>query len=155
VVKSVHLYGELHRFIPALASWMGIRVAEVPVNDRARRFGSSKYGISRTFKVILDLITVRFILGYATRPLHVFGGVGLVSGAIGLLLGLYLTLLKIVLGQSIGNRPLLLLAVLLMVLGVQMISMGLLAEMVMRTYHEVQDKPIYAIREQLGSDNDE
>ncbi len=147
VVKNVRLYGELHRFIPAIASWMGVNVAEVSVNDRARRFGKSKYGISRTFKVFLDLITVRFILGYATRPLHVFGGLGLGSAALGILIGCYLTFVKLVTGQNIGNRPLLLLAVLLVILGVQMVSMGLLAEMVMRTYHEVQDKPIYVIRE--------
>ena len=150
VIKQVRLYGELHRFLPAIASWMGVRVAEVPVNDRPRAFGSSKYGISRTFKVLLDLITVRFLLGYATRPLHIFGGVGLALGFIGVVIGSYLVYVKLVLGQNIGSRPLLLLAVLLVVLGVQMISMGLLAEMVMRTYHEVQDKPIYAIREWLG-----
>ena len=149
VVKNIRLYGELHRFIPALASWMGVTVAEVPVNDRARRFGKSKYGISRTFRVLLDLITVRFMLGYATRPLQVFGRLGLISGGVGVLLGLYLTFVKLVLGESIGNRPLLLLAVLLVILGVQMISMGLLAEMITRTYYEAQDKPIYAIREQL------
>ena len=149
VVKGIRLYGELHRFLPALASWMGVRVAEAPVNDRARQFGKSKYGISRTFRVFLDLITVRFMLGYATRPIHVFGSLGLASGALGLLIGLYLTFVKLVLGESIGARPLLLLAVLLVILGVQMISMGLLAEMVMRVYHEAQDKPIYVIREQL------
>ena len=149
VVKNVRLYGELHRFIPAVASWMGVKVAEVGVNDRARRFGKSKYGISRTFRVFLDLITVRFMLGYANRPLHVFGGLGLISGALGILMGLYLTFVKFALGQNIGNRPLLLLAVLLVILGVQMISMGLLAEMVMRVYHEAQDKPIYVVRERL------
>ena len=149
VVKGIRLYGELHRFIPALASWMGVRVAEAPVNDRARQFGKSKYGISRTFRVFLDLITVRFMLGYATRPIHVFGSLGLASGALGLLIGLYLTCVKFMLGESIGARPLLLLAVLLVILGVQMISMGLLAEMVMRVYHEAQEKPIYVIREQL------
>jgi glycosyltransferase involved in cell wall biosynthesis len=149
VVKNLRLYGELHRFIPALASWMGVRVAEAPVNDRTRRFGRSKYGLGRTFRVLLDLITVRFILGYATRPLHVFGGLGLASAGIGVLIGLYLTVVKLALGQQIGARPLLLLAVLLVVLGVQMISMGLLAEMVMRVYHEAQDKPIYVVRETL------
>ncbi len=149
VVKNLRLYGELHRFIPALASWMGVRVAEVPVNDRPRRFGSSKYGISRTFRVLLDLITVRFLLSYATRPLHVFGGTGLAAAGMGSVIGLYLTFVKLVLGQSIGTRPLLLLAVLLVLLGVQMVSMGLLAEMVMRAYHEAQDKPIYVIREEL------
>jgi glycosyltransferase involved in cell wall biosynthesis len=150
VVKNVRLYGELHRFIPAIASWMGVTVAEVPVSDRARRFGTSKYGISRTFKVFLDLISLRFFLGYATRPLHVFGAVGLGMGLAGMILGLYLIFVKLILGQSIGSRPLLLLAVLLVILGVQMISMGLLADMVMRTYHEVQNKPIYVIRECLG-----
>jgi glycosyltransferase involved in cell wall biosynthesis len=150
VVKNVHLYGDLHRFLPAVASWMGVTVAEVPVSDRARKFGSSKYGISRTFKVLLDLITVRFMLGYANRPGRVFGATGLAMAAVGVLLGIYLTFLKL-LGQSIGNRPLLMLAVLLVILGVQMVSMGLLAEMVMRTYHEVQNKPIYVIRESLDA----
>jgi glycosyltransferase involved in cell wall biosynthesis len=149
VIKNVRLYGELHRFIPAIASWMGVTVAEVAVNDRARRFGSSKYGISRTFRVFLDVISLRFMLGYATRPLHVFGGLGLAMGVLGILLGLILTFEKLALGQNIGNRPLLLLAVLLVLLGVQMVSMGLLADMVMRTYHEAQNKPIYVIREEL------
>ena len=150
VVKNIHLYGELHRFIPAVASAIGATVAEVPVNDRARRFGSSKYGISRTFRVFLDLITVRFLLGYATRPLHVFGGIGLLMAGLGLLFGMYLTFVKLILGENIGNRPLLMLAVLLVILGVQMVSMGLLAEMITRTYYEAQNKPIYVIREQLG-----
>jgi len=149
VVKNIHLYGELHRFIPAVASAIGVTVAEVPVNDRARRFGASKYGISRTFRVFLDLITVRFLLGYATRPLHVFGGIGLLMAGLGFLIGIYLTFVKLALGENIGNRPLLLLAALLVILGVQMVSMGLLAEMITRTYHETQDKPIYVIREQL------
>ncbi len=149
VAKNIRLYGELHRFIPALASWMGVRVAEVPVNDRKRRFGKSKYGIGRTFRVFLDLITVRFLLGYSTRPLHVFGGAGLASFGAGFLIGIYLTFVKLVLGENIGARPLLSLAVLLLVLGVQLLSMGLLAEMITRTYHEAQNKPIYAIREQL------
>ena len=151
VAKNVRLYGELHRFIPALASWMGVTVAEVPVNDRKRRFGKSKYGISRTFRVFLDLITVRFMLSYSTRPLHVFGGLGLASAGAGFLIGLYLTILKFGFGQDIGTRPLLFLAVLLVVLGVQLMSMGLLAEMITRTYHEAQDKPIYVIREQLDA----
>jgi glycosyltransferase involved in cell wall biosynthesis len=155
VVKNVRLYGELHRFIPAVASWMGVTVVEVPVNDRERQFGSSKYGINRTLKVLLDLITVRFMLGYANQPLRIFGAVGLAMAAVGVLLGMYLTVIKLAFGQSIGNRPLLLLAVLLAILGVQMVSMGLLAEMVMRTYHEVQDKPIYVIRESLGTQEEE
>ncbi|MCP4165627.1 MAG: glycosyltransferase family 2 protein [Chloroflexi bacterium] len=149
VVKNTHLYGELHRFVPAVASWMGVRVAEVPVNHRAREFGTSKYGITRTFRVILDLITVYFLLSYGTRPIHVFGGIGLLSSFMGVLLGFYLTLVKFIGGQDIGNRPLLMLSVLLIMIGVQMIAMGLLGEMVVRTYYESQNKPIYYVRELL------
>lgn len=149
VAKNVRLYGELHRFIPAMASSIGVKVTEVPVNDRARRFGKSKYGIWRTFRVLLDLITVRFILSYSTRPLQIFGGIGLLMGAAGLLIGLYLTALKLFTGANIGDRPLLILAVLLTILGVQMISIGLVAEIVVRAYHESQDKAIYMIRDTL------
>lgn len=151
VVKSVRLYGELHRFIPALASQMGVRVAEVAVKDRARKWGSSKYGFSRTFKVILDLIAVVFLLSYFNRPLYVFGAAGFIVGAIGTLLGLYLTVFKLLTENKIGDRPLLQLAVLLMVLGVQFISTGIVADMIMRTYHEAQRKPIYYIRERRRS----
>ena len=147
VAKGVQLYGELHRFIPALASQMGVRVTEVPVKDRARRWGSSKYGFSRTFKVILDLIVVVFILSYFNRPLYVFGAAGFVVGGIGTLLGAYLTVFKLLTENQIGERPLLQLAALLMVLGVQFISTGIVADMIMRTYHESQHKPIYFIRE--------
>jgi glycosyltransferase involved in cell wall biosynthesis len=149
VVKGVQLYGELHRFIPALSSWMGVSVAEVPVRHHARRFGQSKYGISRTIRVILDLITVRFLLSYSTRPIQIFGGLGMASLAIGVLLGLYLTFVKLILGQDIGSRPLLLLAVLLVLVGVQFVAMGLLGELVVRTYYESQGKPIYVVRELL------
>ncbi len=149
VVKNVQLYGELHRFIPAIANWMGVSVAEVPVRHYARRFGKSKYGLSRTARVLLDLLTVRFLLSYSTRPIHIFGGLGLISFAAGIGLGGYLSYVKFALGQDIGDRPLLLLAILLMVLGVQLISMGLLGELVVRTYYETLDKPIYAVREVL------
>ena len=151
VVKSVRLYGELHRFIPALASQMGVRVAELPVKDRARRWGSSKYGFSRTFKVILDLIAVVFLLSYFNRPLYVFGAAGFVVGLVGTLLGLYLTVFKLLTENKIGERPLLQLAVLLIVLGVQFISTGIVADMIMRTYHESQHKPIYFIRERRST----
>ena len=150
VVKNINLYGELHRFIPAMASGYGVRVAEAPVNHRAREYGKSKYGISRTFRVLLDLMTVYFLLGYSTRPIHVFGGVGLISFGLGVLIGLYLTLVKFALGQDIGTRPLLLLAVLLILLGVQMIAMGLLGELIIRTYYESTGKSIYYVREELG-----
>lgn len=152
VVKGVQLYGELHRFIPALSSWMGVSVAEVPTRHHARRIGRSKYGISRTMRVILDLITVRFLLSYSTRPIQIFGGLGLASLSIGTLLGLYLTYVKLVLGQDIGSRPLLLLAVLLVLVGVQLVAMGLLGELVVRTYYESQGKPIYVVREVLTRD---
>ena len=147
VVKGVQLYGELHRFIPALARQMGVRVAEIPVNDRARQWGSSKYGFSRTFKVVLDLIVVVFILSYFNRPLYVFGAAGFLVGGIGGLLGAYLTVFKLLTENKIGDRPLLQLAALLMVLGVQFVSTGIVADMIMRTYHESQHKPIYYIRE--------
>jgi glycosyltransferase involved in cell wall biosynthesis len=147
VVKQMRLYGELHRFIPDMASWVGVTMAEVPVNHRPRRFGRSKYGISRTFRVILDLITVRFLLSYSTRPIHIFGSMGLMSFLIGSGMGIYLTVLKVVTGQEIGGRPLLMLAVLLMLVGVQMVAMGLLGELIVRAYHESQNKPIYTVRE--------
>ncbi|MFB0535133.1 MAG: glycosyltransferase family 2 protein [Anaerolineae bacterium] len=150
VVKNINLYGELHRFIPAMASWMGVSVAEIPVHYRARQFGRSKYGMSRTIKVILDLLTVRFLLSYSTRPIHIFGSLGLAMSGLGGILGLYLSVVKLALGEDIGDRPLLLLAILLMVLGVQMITMGLLGELVVRTYHESQGKRIYVVREILG-----
>lgn len=155
VLRHVRLYGELHRFIPALASQVGATVTEVPVNHRARKYGSSKYGISRTIRVMLDLINVWFLGAYSTRPIHVFGTLGLGSMALGVLTGLYLTALKIFWGASIGNRPLLLLAVLLVVIGVQLVTMGLLAEMITRTYYESQNKPIYVVREIVNNHSDD
>ncbi|MBM4466006.1 MAG: glycosyltransferase family 2 protein [Chloroflexi bacterium] len=149
VVKNVQLYGELHRFIPAIANWMGVSVAEVPVRHYPRRFGRSKYGLSRASRVLLDLLTVRFLLSYSTRPIHIFGGVGLISFVVGIGLGGYLSFVKFALGQEIADRPLLLLAILLMVLGVQLISIGLLGALVVRTYYEALGKPIYVVREVL------
>ena len=147
VLQHVRLYGELHRFIPALASQVGGTVTEVAVDHHARQYGSSKYGIGRTVRVVLDLITVWFLGSYATRPIHVFGTLGLISSAVGIFLGLYLTFVKLFMQQDIGSRPLLLLAVLLVVIGVQLITMGLLGEMIIRTYFESQNKPIYYVRE--------
>ncbi len=152
VIREVRLYGELHRFIPALASQVGGAVAEVPVNHHPRRYGRSKYGLSRTVRVILDLITVWFLGTYSTRPLHVFGTLGLGAAGVGVLLGVYLALVKFIGHQDIGTRPLLLLAVLLIVVGIQLITMGLLGEMIIRTYHESQGKPIYIVREVLNGD---
>jgi len=153
IIKNIHLYGELHRFIPALASWMGVRIAEVTVNDRARQHGQSKYGIGRTTRVLFDLLTVGFLLSYSARPMQLFGLLGLTSFGAGTLIGLYLTVLKLLYRVSLSNRPLLWLAVLLIVIGVQFISMGLMAELVTRTYHETQNKPIYAVREIVRPDD--
>ena len=150
VIDNINLYGEMHRFIPAIASGMGISFTEVKVNHRARRFGTSKYGISRTIRVVLDLITVKFMLSYATRPLHVFGTVGVVSSLLGAIFGLILTVQRQLFGIGLANRPLLLLAVLLIFMGIQFITIGLLAELVVRTYHESQKKPIYYVRKVLG-----
>jgi glycosyltransferase involved in cell wall biosynthesis len=147
VMENTKLYGELHRFIPALASWMGVTVAEVPVNHAPRQFGKSKYGLGRTIRVILDLLTVKFLLDYATRPIQIFGFLGLVSLVLGTGLGAYLSVLRLFFSEGLSDRPLLLLAVLLVVIGVQLIVMGLLGELVVRTYHETQDKPIYMIKE--------
>jgi len=149
VAKEIKLYGEMHRFIPVIAYERGARITELRVHHRPRQGGRSKYGLARTFRVILDLLTVKFLLSYATRPLHIFGLVGLLSGAIGFLFALYLTVQKALYGVDIGGRPLLLLAVLLIVIGCQFIIMGLLGEMLARTYHESQNKPIYAIKEIL------
>ncbi len=147
VVQNIKLYGEMHRFIPALASWMGVQVAEIPVNHRARQFGRSKYGIGRTVRVILDLLTVKFLLHYATRPIQIFGLVGLLSLGGGMALSLYLSVLKLFFNEPLRDRPLLLLAILLILLGVQSIILGLLGELIIRMYHETRGKPIYMIRE--------
>ena len=149
VAQNVGLYGEMHRFIPAMASWMGVSVAEIPVNHRPRQHGSSKYGISRTLRVLLDLITVKFLLSYATKPLRIFGTVGFMSSLIGFGLAVYLSVDKLILKHSLSDRPLLFLAILMILVGIQFISMGLLGEMMVRIYHEGQNKPIYVIKEIL------
>lgn len=150
VVKGIRLYGEMHRFIPAIARWMGVTVAEVPVNHFPRQFGRSKYSLSRTVRVLLDLLVVVFLLNYSARPMQILGFSGLVSFGLGSLIGLYLTFEKVVYEAAIGNRPLLLLSVLLIVLGVQSLSMGFLGEMLTRIYYESQHKPIYTVREIYG-----
>lgn len=147
VVKPLKLYGEMHRFIPAIASEQGVQIAEVVVNHRARLHGTSKYGISRTIRVVLDLLTVKFLLSYSTRPVQIFGLIGLSMLAPGGLILTYLAMVKVFDGQSIGNRPLLMLGILLVFTGVQLVTLGLLAEMQARTYHESQNKPTYVIRE--------
>src|SRR4051794_4908600 len=147
VVKPLKLYGEMHRFLPAIASEYGVSIAERVVNHRARLHGASKYGISRTVRVVLDLLTVKFLISYSTRPLQMFGGVGFAMGTLGTLICMWLAYLRLFGHESIGNRPLLLLGILMILGGVQLVTTGLLAEMLSRTYHESQDKPTYVIRE--------
>jgi len=153
VIKNLKLYGEMHRFIPAVASWYGVRIAEVETTHHPRLRGKSKYGISRTMKVVLDLITVKFLQSFSTKPLQFFGPIGILSGALGFLISLYLSIDKIFSGKDIGGRPLLLLGALLIIVGIQFIGMGLLGEMMVRVYHETQKKPIYVIKKVIGPVN--
>ena len=146
LIADMNLYGELHRFLPALAFIEGARIAEIPVRHHPRQFGKSKYGLDRTFRVVMDLITVFFMRRFLTRPMHVFGSMGVLSIFLGTVIGLYLTTLKLSFGESI-NRPLLILVVVLILTGVQLFCFGLLAELLMRTYHESQGRPIYRVRE--------
>lgn len=150
VIKNLKLYGEMHRFIPAVASWYGVRIAEVETVHYPRLKGRSKYGISRTIKVVLDLITVKFLQSFSTKPIQFFGPLGMMSGIFGFLVSVYLTIDKIFFGQEIGGRPLLLFGALLIIVGIQLIGMGLLGEMIVRVYHESQRKPIYVIKKILG-----
>jgi glycosyltransferase involved in cell wall biosynthesis len=147
VVKPLRLYGEMHRFLPAIASEMGVSITEVGVNHRARRHGRSKYGIGRTVRVILDLLTVKFLLSYSTRPSQFFGLVGIAMVLLGVGVTGWLAYLRLFGNESIANRPLLLFGILLLFTGVQLVTLGLLAEMQARTYHESQNKPTYVIRE--------
>jgi glycosyltransferase involved in cell wall biosynthesis len=149
VVADMNLYGELHRFLPALAFIEGARISEVKVNHHPRRFGRSNYGIDRTFRVLMDLLTVWFMKRFLTRPMHVFGFWGLASIAVGVVISLYLLWEKLIANADIGNRPLLMVAVLALIAGVQLFCFGLLAELQMRTYHESQGRPIYRVRAAL------
>jgi glycosyltransferase involved in cell wall biosynthesis len=149
LVADVNLYGALHRFLPALAFIEGARIAELPVRHYPRSYGKSKYGLDRTFRVLMDLATIFFIKKFLTRPMHVFGLWGLVSLILGTSIGLYLSFLKLFLHQAIGNRPLLILSVLLVLTGIQLFSFGFLGEILMRTYHESQRRPIYRVREMI------
>ena len=146
IVHETHLYGEMHRFLPALAYQSGARITEIPVSHHARRFGKSKYGLGRTFKVILDLLTVKFLSAFATKPSYVFGGAGFVLCFIGVLAGLYTAYEKWVNGIYAYRQPSLLIAIFLFSIGLNLILMGFLAELIVRTYHESQSKPTYTIR---------
>ena len=147
VVKSMRLYGEMHRFLPAIAAEQGVEIVEHVVNHRKRQHGASKYGISRTLRVVLDLMTVKFLSSYSTRPLQMFGTLGMAMGFVGALICAYLLYLKYGEQQGIGDRPLLLLGFFMIMGGIQLVVTGLLGEMLSRTYHESQGKPTYVIRE--------
>jgi len=147
VVAGLRLYGEMHRFIPAVASWMGVALVEVRVNHRPRVRGTSKYGLGRTVRVLLDLFTVKFLTAYGTRPAHLFGVMGLASGGSGTAILVYLAFVRLFRDVPIAGRPLLLLGALLFLTGVILVCFGLVAELLMRTYHESQGKPIYVLKE--------
>ncbi len=148
IIHDLRLYGELHRFIPALAAEVGARIIEMPVNHAARLRGTSKYGIDRTFRVLLDLLWIKFLLRFLHRPIHAFGGVGLSMGAVGGLILAWLTVDKLVFGHAIGARPLLLLGVMLVLIGVQLVATGVIGELLTRIYHEPQGRPQYMTRSQ-------
>ncbi|HMK43936.1 MAG TPA: glycosyltransferase family 2 protein [Dissulfurispiraceae bacterium] len=150
VVKNLRLYGEMHRFIPAVASWYGVRIKEIETKHHPRLHGKSKYGIGRTIKVLLDLITVKFLQSFSTKPIQFFGPIGVLFGMTGSGICGYLALEKLFCGLAIGGRPLLMLGVLLIIVGVQFIGLGLLGEMIVRVYHESQKKPIYTMKKILG-----
>lgn len=150
VIQDVKLYGEMHRFIPIYASWAGARVTEIPVDHHARTMGKSKYGISRTIKVVFDLITIKFMASYQTKPLYVFGAFGVIAFFISIIAGIWAFVLKLFYSTSFIQTPLPIIAVVMLAISVQFVLMGLLAELQVRTYHESQDKAIYAVREKIG-----
>jgi hypothetical protein len=152
-LEDVRLYGEMHRFIPIYASWAGARVTEIPVEHHPRTMGKSKYGLSRTLKVVLDLMTIKFMASYQTKPIYVFGTFGMLAFLISMFAGLYAVFLKIFHRADFVQTPLPILAIVMFAVGVQFLLMGLLAEMLVRTYHESQAKRIYAVRDRLGFGN--
>lgn len=154
VIQDVRLYGEMHRFIPIYASWAGARVTEIPVDHHARTMGVSKYGISRTLKVVFDLMTIKFMASYQTKPIYVFGTFGMIAFFLSIFAGLWAFVLKFIYGVSFILTPLPVIAVVMLAISMQFFLMGLLAEMLVRTYHESQDKSIYAVREKIGFSND-
>jgi len=154
-LQDVRLYGEMHRFIPIYAAWAGASVTEIPVEHHARTMGKSKYGLSRTIKVVFDLMTIKFMASYQTKPIYVFGSFGMLAFVISLLSGLYAVFLKIIHRADFVQTPLPVLCIVMFAVGVQFLLMGLLAEMLVRTYHESQSKAIYAVRERLGFKNPE
>lgn len=152
VLRQVNLYGEMHRFIPVHASWIGARITEVPVGHHARQFGKSKYGIRRTFKVLLDLVTVKFMGSYSTKPIYVFGGTGFVILVLAVISGITVILMKLLLHHTMTRNPLTLLTVMLIIVGILFIQMGIMAEIMIRTYHESQKLPPYKVKETFNMD---
>ncbi|HHO57482.1 MAG TPA: glycosyltransferase [Thermoplasmatales archaeon] len=149
-IRNLELYGEMHRYIPAVLAWKGYRVGEVKVKHYPRKHGRSKYGFTRLFRGFFDLVNFKFWAGYSTRPLHFFGGVGSMMFLLGFLMGIYLLILKYFYGEMLSNRPLLWLAILLMIMGFQLFMTGFLAEIMIRNYYSAPDKKLYVIREKLG-----
>ena len=154
IAKQYRLYGDMHRFLPALAKRFGAKITEIPVKHHPRLYGKSKYGIGRTIRVILDIFLVKFLNEYITRPLYVFGGIGLILFSVGFLIELYLTVLKLFFGQDIGHRPLLILGVLLILSGIQLISTGIIAELIVRTYYESKGEKPYIIQEKINVEDE-
>ena len=152
-LQDVRLYGEMHRFIPIYASWVGARVSEIPVAHYPRTMGKSKYGLSRTLKVVFDLMTIKFLASYQTKPIYIFGTFGMIAMALSFIAGLWATILKFWKGVSFILTPLPVITIVMLAIGVQFLMMGLLAEMLVRTYHESQAKAIYAVRERIGFEN--
>src|SRR5262249_23339270 len=155
VLADVRLYGEMHRFIPIYAAWAGARVTEIPVGHHARQAGNSKYGLSRTIKVLFDLVTIKFMSSYLTKPLYLFGSAGLICLLVATLSFLFALYYRFYDNVHLNRNPAATLAMILFAVGVQFVFMGLLAEMIVRTYHESQDKPTYLIREKINIDRDE
>ncbi len=155
IAKDLKLYGEQHRFIPALAYIEGAKIGELKVDHRERKYGKSKYGISRTIRVILDLMTVKFLSSYSTKPLQIFGLLGFITGGIGILIGVYLAYIRLILKQGIAGRPLLFLSMLLIFMGVQFFSLGIIGEMLSRTYHESSKKKVYRVKNTIGFKKEE
>ncbi len=152
ILRQVNLYGEMHRFIPVHASWIGAKITEIPVGHHARQYGQSKYGIKRTFKVILDLITVKFMGSYSTKPIYIFGGSGLLSLFFALISGSTVIIMKILYNYSMNRNPLFMLTILLIIIGVLFIQMGILAEIMIRIYHESKGEPPYKVKETINID---
>jgi len=146
ILDNIELYGEMHRYIPAVASWMGIKVAEIPVNHHPRKFGKAKYGISRTMRVILDLITIKFLLTYSKKPMQIFGLLGFISALTGFVITTWLIVERVFFDKALSTRPLFILAIFIFLVGIQLITMGLLGEIMMRTYHEGTGKPTYVVK---------